>query len=186
MGWSGSPSRKSTITSWPMRGIETPPQLLAGPRAGDADPAARVLVLLAVAVPVELHLHPPVLVGVDLLAAGPDHHRGLRAAHRGPGRRPRRAELLLALEHRHRAAVGRVLVDRRLVGVVPQVPVGADDQIVLLLVLARSVGRDRRAGRPRCRARWSRPRPARTPCGTRRHAPGPGARRCPSRCSRPG
>ncbi|CKT75828.1 Uncharacterised protein [Mycobacterium tuberculosis] len=28
MGWSGSPSRKSTITSWPMRGMLTAPQLL--------------------------------------------------------------------------------------------------------------------------------------------------------------
>src|SRR5262245_66538935 len=28
MGWSGSPSRKSTITSWPMRGIDTAPQPL--------------------------------------------------------------------------------------------------------------------------------------------------------------
>src|SRR4029453_18858680 len=76
-----------------------PAPVLARPRAGDTDPAARVLIFLALTFPVELHLDPAVLVAVDLLAAGPDHHRGLRAAHRGPWRRPPRTELLLFLEH---------------------------------------------------------------------------------------
>src|SRR5262249_38488358 len=72
--------------------------ILAGPRLRDAHPAARVLVALAVAVPVELHLDPPVLVGVDLVGGRPDDDGGLWAAHRRPGRGPRRAELLPALQ----------------------------------------------------------------------------------------
>ncbi len=61
-------------------------QLLANPRdghmapggAGDvlchADPAGAVFVMLALAVPGELDLHPGVLVGVDLLVGGTDDH----------------------------------------------------------------------------------------------------------------
>ena len=49
----------------------------AGPGTAGADPAGAFLVGLALAVPVELHLHPAVFVGVDLLALGPDHDGGL-------------------------------------------------------------------------------------------------------------
>src|SRR5262249_15481794 len=55
----------------------------AGPRVGHSDPAARVLVLLAVAVPVELDLDAAVFVGPDLLAVGPNDHGGLGARHLG-------------------------------------------------------------------------------------------------------
>src|SRR5262249_29962295 len=60
-------------------GVEDDAPVLAGPVLRDADPAGAVLVLLALAVPEELDLDPAVLVGVDLLALGPDHDGGLRA-----------------------------------------------------------------------------------------------------------
>src|SRR2546426_2500700 len=60
------------------RDLDEPP-VLARPRRRHAHPAGAVLVLLPVAVPVEVHLHPPVLVRPDLLPRLPHHHRGLRA-----------------------------------------------------------------------------------------------------------
>ncbi len=54
---------------------------LPGPGLGHANPAGAVLVRLVVAIPVEVHLDPAVLVGPDLLALGSDHHRGLRTPH---------------------------------------------------------------------------------------------------------
>ena len=67
-------------------------KLRAGERLRHADPAGALLVLLAVAVPVKLHLDPAVFVGVDLLAGGPHDERRLHRAG-GPGR------LLLAPPH---------------------------------------------------------------------------------------
>jgi hypothetical protein len=55
----------------------------AGPYLRDANPARAVLVHLAVTVPMELHLHARVLVGVDLLALRSHDHRGLRTMHDG-------------------------------------------------------------------------------------------------------
>jgi hypothetical protein len=49
----------------------------AGPGLGDADPAGGVV--LGVAIPVEADGDSSVLVGVDLLAFGADHDRGVRA-----------------------------------------------------------------------------------------------------------
>ena len=60
--------------------------LLAGPGRADADPAGAVGVVLALAVPVELHLHAAVLVGEDLLAGRADDDGGLRALHDRLGR----------------------------------------------------------------------------------------------------
>ena len=85
MGWSGSPSRKSTTTSCPMRGMWIIPQPLPAQIGGDADPARAVRVELPLAVPVELDLHAAVLVGEDLLALRADDDGGLRAAHGRPG-----------------------------------------------------------------------------------------------------
>ena len=56
------------MTSWPIRGMWIIAPVLAGPGGADAHPAGAVGVVLALAVPVELHLHPAVLVGEDLLA----------------------------------------------------------------------------------------------------------------------
>ena len=58
----------------------------------DADPGGAVLVVAALAVPVELHLHAPEAVGVDLRARRADDDGGLRAVHDGHRRRPRRPE----------------------------------------------------------------------------------------------
>src|SRR5262245_47255775 len=81
----------------------------AGPRAGDADPATRVLILLAIAVPMELHLHPAVLVGPDLLTGGSDHLCGLRTCQRGLGGHPGWPELLTALQNSECALIGSPL-----------------------------------------------------------------------------
>ena len=50
------------------------PQCLPAHGRADANPARAVRVVLALAVPVELHLHAAVFVGEDLLARGPDDH----------------------------------------------------------------------------------------------------------------
>jgi len=53
--------------------------LLAGPHLRHPHPDRRVLVALAQSIPVELYLHPAVLVRVDLLVIGSDHQGGLRS-----------------------------------------------------------------------------------------------------------
>ena len=81
------------MTSWPMRGIWMKPQFLPAHVLRHAHPARAVVVLLARAVPEELHLHAAVLVGEDLLAGRADDHRRLRAVHdrfRRHARRPER------------------------------------------------------------------------------------------------
>src|SRR5439155_1551903 len=60
------------------RDVDRPPGR-ARPRLRHAHEARALLVLLPLAVPVELHLHAPVLVGPDLLALGADDDGGLRA-----------------------------------------------------------------------------------------------------------
>ena len=76
---------------------------LAGPGLRDAHPARAVLVLLAEPVPVELDLDPAVLVGLDLVAAGTDDDRRLRAGDHRPRRDARRAVVrrLSLLTHRN-------------------------------------------------------------------------------------
>src|SRR6185437_16317639 len=66
--------------------------LLAGPDRADADPARAVGVVLAFAVPRELHLHATVLVGEDLFARLADDHRRLRAVDHRLGRNARRTK----------------------------------------------------------------------------------------------
>src|SRR4029450_1463101 len=61
---------------------------LACPRVRDAHPARALLVTLALAVPVELDLHPPVLVGVDLFARNAYDFRRLHPFHHRPRRQP--------------------------------------------------------------------------------------------------
>src|SRR5262249_41694680 len=64
------------------------PGFLPGVQGADADPARAVRVVLPLAVPEELHLHAPVLVGEDLRAGRPHDHRGLRPLDERPRRRP--------------------------------------------------------------------------------------------------
>ena len=59
--------------------------LLAGPGRRHADPARAVGVVLALPVPVELDLHPAVLVGEDLLAGIADDDGRLRPLDAGLG-----------------------------------------------------------------------------------------------------
>src|SRR5207247_1826581 len=84
----------------------------AGPGLADANPAARMLVALTLAIPVELDLYAAVLVGVNLFALRADDRRGLAAAHVGPGRHARCAE-----RHGRRDALEVAAVDRRVVAV---------------------------------------------------------------------
>ena len=56
---------------------------LPGPGGRDPDPTGAVLVLGAESIPVELDLHPPVLVGPDFLAGLPHHECGLGAVNPG-------------------------------------------------------------------------------------------------------
>ena len=72
-------------------------QGVAGPAAGHAQPAAGLVVGLALAVPVELHLDPPVLVAVDFLAFRPGHHGDLGTQHLKVGNGIARADTVRAL-----------------------------------------------------------------------------------------
>ena len=81
---------KSTMTSWPMRGIWMKPEAAAGPALRHPHEAGAVLVLLAQPVPVELDFDPRILVGENLLARRPDDRCRLRPAHDGSRRDPRR------------------------------------------------------------------------------------------------
>src|SRR5262249_46303571 len=78
-----------------------------------ADPAGGVLVVLAVAVPVELHLDAAVLVGMDLLARRPGHDRGLRALHDRPPRAPERTEGNIGRNARKLVAIARPVLGLR-------------------------------------------------------------------------
>src|SRR5262249_24679320 len=66
---------------------------LAGPGLRHPQPARAVLIPLALAIPEELHLHPAVLVDVDLLAAGADHRGRLHAVDHRTRRVARGAEV---------------------------------------------------------------------------------------------
>ena len=80
IGWSGSPSRKLDDHFLADARDVDPAPVLAGPELRDAHPARALFVLLAIAVPVKLHLHAAVLVGVDLLSRFADDSKdGLEA-----------------------------------------------------------------------------------------------------------
>src|SRR5205807_1416029 len=72
-----------------------------------AYPARAVLVLLALAVPEELHLDAAVLVGVQLLAGGADDDGGLRPHDHRARRLARRAERHLVGDAGERVGVRR-------------------------------------------------------------------------------
>src|SRR4051794_10437572 len=109
-----------------------------GPRMRDADPAGAVLVLLPVAVPVELHLHAAVLVGIDLVAGRTDDHRGLRTLDERLRRRAPRPELLAARHRDERAAILAAAPAgprQRLVVAEPQIVICGDRQVLAVLVV---------------------------------------------------
>src|SRR5207249_485549 len=103
-----------------------------GPRVGHPDPAARVLVPLAVAVPVELYLDPTVLVRPDLLTGWSHHHGAVKSVDSRVGSEARGAELLPARRRQRgeRGVIARGLPGRALVRVVEEVPVSADDEVL--------------------------------------------------------
>src|SRR5262249_10928997 len=70
------------------RGPEGRPPSPAGPGLGHADPARAVPISLSLAIPVELHLHPTVLVAEELPARRADNGRGLDAGDDRPGNDP--------------------------------------------------------------------------------------------------
>ncbi len=77
IGRSGSPSSECDEHFLAdSRDMDDPP-LLAGPGAGDTNPARAVGVVRSEAVPGELDFHPAVFISKDFLARGADHDRGL-------------------------------------------------------------------------------------------------------------
>ncbi len=111
--------------------------VLAGPWIRHANPARRVLVVLALAIPVELDLHAAVLVGIDLLARRADDDRRLRALDdrlRGyPGRAVRR----LAVERDDAAlAVRLAAAHARHIGLGAQLAGRRNHQVFAVLVVA--------------------------------------------------
>jgi hypothetical protein len=108
---------------------------LAGPLAGHAHPARTLVAMVAQAVPVELHLHAAVLVGVNLLGGGllvAHHHRGLRARDQRLGRVAVGPEDM-GVAHGAEAAAEVRLALARFVARVLRVDVGGDDHVVGVL-----------------------------------------------------
>src|SRR4051812_16801191 len=112
----------------------------AGPELRDAHPAAAVFVVLADAVPVELHLHAPVLIGPNLFAGFAHDDSRLRAADHGLGGELRGPILRVALDggdvaaHPHVVRAVRVF---SLAQVVLNHAVGRDDQVLAVLIVQR-------------------------------------------------
>src|SRR3546814_14680213 len=88
----------------------------AGVALGDAHPARTLVVVLALSVPVELHLHPSVVVDVDLVAPRSGHDRGLHAGHVRPWRTPGLAILHAAWDAGEAVAVAARRSEERRVG----------------------------------------------------------------------
>ncbi|KAF1029953.1 MAG: hypothetical protein GAK37_01560 [Pseudomonas sp.] len=131
------------------RGEQAAPAF-ACPALRHANPARAVFVALAFAVPVELHLDAPVLVGPYLFALLAHHHGCLWTVHQRFGRGDRRAKLLLARQGHeftgeHRRRMGR---RRGLVGVGGQRIPRLQQQELRVLLAARVLReRHQRAGK---------------------------------------
>ncbi len=93
IGRSGSPSRKSTITSWPMRGMWIPPHRLPAQFWVTRIQQELFLIVLAFPVPVKLDLDAPVFVRIDLFSGRAGDDGGLGALDLRFGRYARRSEL---------------------------------------------------------------------------------------------
>ncbi len=104
----------------------------------------------------ELHLHPPVLVGIDLVVLRPDHHRGLRSVGQRLRRRalrPKRNRRVLAVQ---RELEARPFVARGRVRILPPEVFDADDQVLAVLIGPRTaVEIEQVAGRDPSRIRLS-------------------------------
>src|SRR6185312_2153177 len=107
------------------------------PELADADPARAVLILLAEAVPVELHFDAAVLVGMDLLAGGADHQGGLRPLHHRLRRHAGRTELLAAGDAGEAAVEIGVVLAADGVFVVARLVGRRRDQVFAVLVVTR-------------------------------------------------
>ena len=111
---------------------------LARPWRHDTDPAACLLVALAVAVPVELDLYAAVFVGPDLFPRLADDGGGMHAGDAGPGRCQRRAELFGLGDRAEHAGIdiardllGEIHVARlEIVAQVPLLEIGVDLQVM--------------------------------------------------------
>jgi len=68
IGWSGSPSRNSTITSCPMRGMNNPPQFFPAQSCETRIQQELFSSDLPSPIPVKLDFHTAVFVRVDFLA----------------------------------------------------------------------------------------------------------------------
>ena len=90
----------------PDAGREVAAPALAGPRLRHAHPAGGILVFFAVTVPMELHLDPAEVVGVDLLTGGSNHDGRLRAGHGCALREPLRPVGHIGRQGRDHVAAG--------------------------------------------------------------------------------
>ncbi len=126
------------------------PPRRTGPVLRDLDPARAVLVVLALAIPRELHLHPAVRVGVDLFAFRTHHGRRLRAV--DARARKRLGAPFGVVRHQHRlVAVVRALLRvgtlLRLAGVLHAVMDDADRTPAAVHVLTRVANQVERGAR---------------------------------------
>ncbi|MNH04211.1 hypothetical protein D3C79_634990 [compost metagenome] len=111
--------------------------VLAGPGLGHADPARAVLVGLVMAVPVEVHLDPAILVGPDLFTGRTDHDGGLRSLDLRAQGAGQGAEALLRIDAAEVAFELRVAATgTSFQALLDDVVAGADDQVFAVLVLA--------------------------------------------------
>jgi hypothetical protein len=133
-GLSGSPLEELDHDLLADPRVEDDPVVLARPVLGNADPARAVLVELPFPVPEELHLDASILVGVDLLTFGSDHHGGLGPAYDGLGCQARRAVAGRVGDAGERVGVLRPDPLVRIAGVDGRVLDRGDDVAPVLLV----------------------------------------------------
>ncbi len=93
------------------------------------------------AVPIEMHLDPAILVGPDFFALGAHYQRGLRAFDDGPVGVGQRAETLLCVDAGEGAfELGRRRATAAFEAFLGDVVAGADDQVFAVLVAATEAG----------------------------------------------
>src|SRR6516225_803707 len=109
--------------------------VLARPRVAHAHPAGAVLVLLVVAIPVEMYLHAPIVVGIDLISRGAYDQCGLHTLHhRFRGEAPR-SKRDFAGQGSEAAIVagGAASIERLIVAVLEMVTRGHYEVLAVLL-----------------------------------------------------
>ena len=115
-----------------------PAPVAARPRVRNADPTGAVLVGLPVPIPMELHLHTAVFVGPDFLACLANHHSRLRTVGQRLRRHARRPVRDGGRLRRQCKTPVRGAFASGMVGIVANKKADTEDQILAVLVLART------------------------------------------------